>query len=262
MIAKPKGGVSVFGDIIMRWLIGDMGIPGDYTYKGIHLWSAAAVTAVFLLTAVIGWRLKDGGNRTLLRSIAVFQLGFEVFWRVVYLTVKGDSLLCWWPLYPCNLGGVLIPVFALLSLRRGKQLFYLFGFVGGVLTFAYPDGIFCSSVLSFPILKSILQHTGLLLIPALEYISGSYRPSLRDLGWVVCGCCIHVINSEVISRVLGFTGDYMFFRSGMPFVIPGVPQFITLSVFAFLVLTALSFLCNVKDSVSFLKECTKTKSRR
>ena len=116
----------------------------------------------------------------------------------------------------------------------------------------------CSDVLSFPILKSILQHTGLLLIPALELIGGTYRPSLKDMGWVTSGCLIHLLNCEVVDRLLGFTGDYMFFRSGMPFVIPGIPQGITLSVFAFLVLSLLSFLCDIKGSIQWLKDLTKS----
>ncbi len=250
----------MLSDIIRRWLIGDMGTPGEYMYQGIHLWSAAAVMGLFALTVLLGFRLRgsEKTSKRLLNSIAAFQLFFEIFWRLIYLFVKGDSVLCWWPVYPCNLGGILVPIFALTSSRRGKRLFYLFGFVGGVLTFAYPEGIFCSNVLSFPILKSILQHTGLLLIPALEYVSGNYRPSIKDLGWIVCGCFVHIFNCEVISRLLGFTGDYMFFRSGLPFVIPGVPQFITLSVFAFLVLTMLSILCDIKGSKQFVKSLKKT----
>lgn len=241
---------------IRCWLIGNMGTPGEYMYQAIHLWSAAVVAAVFIMAILLGRYLRHNprASRILLVSVALFQLFFEVFWRFVYLFVKGDSILCWWPIYPCNLGGVLIPIFALTGWRRGKQLFYLFGFVGGVLTFAYPEGIFCSDILSFPILKSILQHTGLLLIPGLEYVSCSYRPTLKDLGWVVCGCFIHVLNCEVISRLLGFTGDYMFFRSGLPFVIPGVPQFITMSVFALILLSLLSFLCDICGSIAFIKQ--------
>ena len=252
--------IFLFRDILRRWLIGDMGTSGQYMYEDIHLWSIAVVAAVLILTVTLGYRLRHNpkANRTFLVSIALFQLFFEVFWRLIYVFVKGDSLLCWWPMYPCNLGGVLIPIFALTAFRRGKQMFYLFGFIGGVLTFAYPEGIFCSDALSFPILKSILQHTGLLLIPALEYVSGSYRPTLKDLGWVVCGCFVHIFNCEVITRLLGFTGDYMFFRSGLPFVIPGVPQFITLSVFAFLVLAILSFLCDIKGSKQFLRSLKKS----
>jgi len=106
-------------------------------------------------------------------------------------------------------------------------------------------------VMVFPIVKSILQHTGLLLIPVLEWIWNRYRPTLKDMGWVLGGCLVHVINCEVITRLLGFTEDYMFFRSTMPFVIPGVPQWITLTVFGTLVLALLSFLSGLgsKNSV-------------
>lgn len=242
-----------------RWLIGDMGTPGEYMYQPIHLYSTAVVLAIFLALVVITLRFRKdpGKSRKLLLGISIFQLIFEIGWRLIYLFVKGDSLVNWWPMCPCNLGGILIPLFAILNCKRGKQMFYLFGFVGGCLTFAMPDGIFCTDVLVFPVLKSILQHTGLLMIPAVELISGIYRPSLKDLGWVVGGCLIHLFNCEVIDRLLGFTGDYMFFRSDMPFVIPGVPQWITLSVFAMLVLALLSFLCDIKGSLRFLKRTNK-----
>ena len=253
--------IFLFRDILRRWLIGDMGTSGQYMYEDIHLWSIAVVAAVLILTVSLGYRLRHNpkANRTFLVSIALFQLFFEVFWRLIYVFVKGDSLLYWWPMYPCNLGGILLPIIALANHKRGKQMFYLFGFVGGVLTFAMPDGIFCNDTYVFPILKSVLQHTGLLLIPVLEYISGDYRPSLKDMGWVIAGCIVHLINCEGIDRLLGFTGDYMFFRSGMPFVIPGVPQFITLSVFAVLVLALLSFLCDIKASLALLRNRTAIK---
>ena len=240
---------------LRRWFTGDMGTPGEYMYQSIHLWTVTVVAALFLFTVFAGHRLRHNTRtcRKLLTAIALFQLFFEIFWRLVYVFIKGDSLLCWWPVYPCNLGGVLIPVLALCDWQKGKKMFYLFGFVGGALTFAYPQGIFTSDALSFPILKSILQHTGLLLIPALEYVSGRYRPSLRDLGWVVSGSFIHIFNCEVITRLWGFTGDYIFFRSGLPFVLPGVPQFVTLSVFAFFVLALLCFLCDAKSSLACLK---------
>jgi uncharacterized membrane protein YwaF len=243
------------------WLIGNMGTPGEYIYQGIHIWSTVAVIVCFAAVCMVGIRFrKDTAvSRKLLTGVAVFQLAFEILWRLIYFFVKGAALKELWPMYPCNLGGVLLPLFVLFDWKRGKQLFYLFGFVGGVLTFAMPDGIFTSDVLVFPILKSILQHTGLLLIPAMELISGSYRPTLKDMGWVVTGGMIHILNCEVIDRLLGFTGDYMFLRSGLPFVIPGVPKPVTISVFAALVFSLLSFLCDIKGSRQFLKDLKKIK---
>lgn len=246
-------------DLVRRWLIGDMGIQGEYQYQAIHLYSALAVAAACVIVALVGCsrKVETKKKQQLLRLIAVFQLAFEVFWRAIYVTVKGDSILCWWPLYPCNLAGILLPILALCNWETGKKMFYLFGFVGGVLTFAIPDGIFCRDVMSFPILKSVLQHTGILLIPILEYSMGSFRPTLKHMGWTVGGLLIHLLNCEGIDRLLGFTGDYMFFRSGLPFVIPGVPQAITLSVFALLVLVALCFASDPRGSWETVKSITK-----
>jgi uncharacterized membrane protein YwaF len=247
---------SVFKD----WLTGNMGIGGDYIYTAIHWWTLAAVLAICGLVFGIAFakRQNTAIGRRILVVVAVFQLSFEILWRLIYVFVAGDSVRNWWPMYPCNLGGILLPIFALTNCKKGKQMFYLFGFVGGVLTFAMPDGIFSNNIFVFPILKSVLQHTGLLLIPVLEYISGEYRPTLKDIGWVILGCLVHIVNCEGIDRLLGFTGDYMFFHSGLPFVIPGVPQFITISVFALMVFILLCFLSDIKGSVKFLKSMRKS----
>ena len=241
---------------ITDWLTGNMGTAGEYQYQAIHGYTAGIVFAVLLAVCCLARtkRLNKRQKRGILVAICVFQLSFEMLWRLVYLLVKKDSMLCWWPVYPCNLGGILVPVISLKGWKPGKRLFYLFGFVGGVLTFALPEGIFCSDVMTFPILKSVLQHTGLLLIPCFEHASGTYRTSLRDYGWVVAGGFVHIFNCEIIDRLLGFTGDYMFFRSGMPFVIPGVPQFLTLSVFAALVLAALCYLSDPAGSVECIRK--------
>jgi uncharacterized membrane protein YwaF len=258
MAKNPDGGVDMW-EVVRRWLIGDMGAQGEFQYQAIHIYTVLVVAAVCLVAFILGYSKKMNMKykHRLLAGIAVFQLAFEIFWRLIYVTVKGDSILCWWPLFPCNLGGILLPIIALCNWEKGKKMFYLFGFVGGVLTFAIPDGIFCRDVMCFPILKSVLQHTGILLIPILEYSMGTFRPSLKHVGWVIGGLLIHLFNCEVITRWLGFTGDYMFFRSGLPFVIPGVPQAITLSVFALLVLVALCFASDPKGSWDTFKSIKK-----
>lgn len=247
-------------EALRRWLVGDLGVQGEFQYQSIHLYTVLVVAALCVLAALLGSasRLDAARKRRILAGVSIFQLSFELLWRIIYITVKGDSLLCWWPAFPCNVGGIVIPIIALCNWERGKKMFYLFGFVGGVLTFALPEGIFCRDVMSFPILKSVLQHTGLLLIPILEYTQGSFRPTLRHMGWVILGLLLHLLNCEVITRWLGLTGDYMFFRSGLPFVIPGVPQAITLSVFALLVLVALSFASDWKGSAQCLKSKKQT----
>ncbi len=243
---------------IYNWLIGNMGTPGEYSYGTMHLLSVLAVVCTVAATVLFSCskKISPRHKRRLLIAISVFHLAFEILWRVIYLLVKKAPVTALWPMYPCNLGGLLLPVIALCNWKSGKRLFYLFGFVGGCLTFALPDGIFCSDVLTFPILKSILQHTGLLLIPVLEYAAGGYRPKLQDLPWTLAGCLVHILNCEGIDRLLGFTGDYMFLRGDLPFVIPGVPQFITMSVFGAIVLALLSFLSDIPGSLKGKKDKT------
>ena len=242
-------------ELFIDWLIGNMGTQGEYSYTPMHYITTGIVVAAVVLLGLVAWLCRNNPKsaRAWLVGVCSFQLTFEVGWRLIYWLIKGDSPLCWWPMYPCNLNGLLIPIAALCKSQRMKKLFYLFGFVGGVLTFALPDGIFSTDVFVFPILKSVLQHTGLLIIPVMELVGGSYRPSLRHMGWVTAGCLIHIFNCEVLDRLLGFTGDYMFLRGDLPFVIPGVPQWITMLVFGFVVLCILSFLCDIQDSCRFLR---------
>lgn len=243
-------------DMMYRWLIGDMGEPGDFQYQAIHGWTVAVVAAVLAVIVFLGLtgKINARGKRKILVGIAVFHVMFEVAWRLIYFLVRGDELRNWWPVWPCNLSGVLVPIIALCNWKTGKRMFYLFAFVGAILTFALPENIFTSSVMVFPIVKSVIQHTGILLIPVYEYCTGTYRPRLKDMGWVVAGLLVHLLNCEGISRLLGFTGDYMFMRGEMPFVIPGVPQFLTVSVFALLVLVGLSLLCELPGRIKKNKE--------
>ena len=145
-------------ETIYRWLIGDMGVQGEYAYGTMHLVCTAIVA---LLTAAVAlWAIKNQHKteavRKLLVIICVTQAIFEVVWRLIFFFVMKAPASELWPYYPCNLGGVLIPIIGLLNWKRGKQIFYLFGFVGGILTFAIPNGIFSASIFVFPILKSVM----------------------------------------------------------------------------------------------------------
>ncbi len=237
------------------WLVGNIGNEGEFQYQKIYWITLIIVILFFILSCVLGSlkKLNSKQKKIILYSIAIFQLTFEIGWRLIYFFVKKSQLVDLWPMYPCNLGGIIVPIVALMNNKMGKRIFYVFGFVGACLTFALPEGIFCRDVMVFPILKSVLQHTGLLLIPAFEFTSKSYRPSVKDYPFVIIGCLIHVVNCEGIDRLFGLNEDYMFFRSGLPFVIPGVPQWITLSVFAAIVLYILCFVLNIKESITYYK---------
>ena len=217
------------------WLYGQNGLPGDYDYTMIHFVSVGVIVALTVILALIAGskKINQKTKRVILICIASFQLTFEVVWRIVYLC-RGDTLLSLWPFYACNLNGILVPIAALSNNKTMKEMFYAFGFVGGILTMIMPQGIFYDAYFTFPILKSLLQHTGLLFIPVFEFVSGSFRPQLKNFWLALLGMLIHVINSVGISAMLGYPGDYLYFNSGLPFVIPGVPGWIVMSVTAIL----------------------------
>lgn len=251
-------------DVFVNWLIGNMGTPGSYEYGEMHLIVVAVVAVGVVLCAIIGAskRISDKSKRKMLIGIAVFQLVFEVLWRVIYITVKKCQWVELYPMYPCNLNGILVPIACLLDNKILKKMFYLFGFIGGILTFAIPDGIFSTSVFVFPIMKSVLQHTGLLFIPVFEYASKKYVPNIKDFFWTMLGTIIHFVNAEIIDiKVLGLDGDYMFYRSGLPFVIPGVSQYITLTVFGIIVIVALLLVSDVKVTKEVFGKKNKKKVR-
>ena len=76
------------------------------------------------------------------------------------------------------------------------------------------------------------------------------------------GTIIHFVNAEIIDiKVLGLDGDYMFYRSGLPFVIPGVSQYITLTVFGIIVIVALLLVSDVKVTKEVFGKKNKKKVR-
>ena len=81
--------------MFINWLIGELGTPGEYQYQGIHLISTGVVLLVLALVIFLGRsrRITDKGKRIILRAIAIFQLVFEVTWRLIYLFVKFNERL-------------------------------------------------------------------------------------------------------------------------------------------------------------------------
>ena len=229
------------------------GTPGDYSYGTTHLVAMGILIALTIILSIVAAKRGQKVTYIILLTLAIFQLVFEVFWRIWYLSL-GDPVNTIWPLYPCNLAGILVPLAVVTNNVTLKKMFYLFGFLGGIITFAIPQGIFNVEVLTFGILKSILQHTALILIPVIEYVSGTFRPAIKDFWWLFLGLIIHTINSECISLLIDLPGDYMFFRSDLPFVIPGIPQFITLSVFGLLVIILLNMALDPKGTRELMQK--------
>ncbi|HZK39195.1 MAG TPA: YwaF family protein [Clostridia bacterium] len=231
---------------------GNGGVPGDFAYGKIHLGAVAALIVVTLLMCIIGSKLSTKNRRKVLIVAAALSFGFEIFWRGVWIG-RGVPVLETWPLYPCNFAGVLVPLIAFSNNKTLKEIFYVFAFIGGIVTFVYPEDIFVNSVLNFSILKSILQHTAIIFIPVFEYFTGQFKPQFKKVWLAIIGLFVNLFNSEYISRFLGIEGDFIFLRSGLPFVIPGVPQVFILGTIAIVVMVAFYAVLDRKGSRAVLR---------
>lgn len=233
---------------------------GDYSYGFIHLCFVFGII-VFVLYVSNNYKTEQS-RKKIIRTIAIFQITFEILWRVITISLYGFNLFYLYPFYPCNLNGIIVPIVALYGNKKQKDLFYLFAVIGAIVTFSYPQGIFNFDILTFGILKSMLQHTGIFIIPILEYVFRFYKPKFKNTIYVFIGTFIHVGNSVLIPYLLGMQNtDYMFFNSGLPFTINGVPGFITLSIFAAIILVLVSYFTDIELVKSNFSKILKKKTK-
>lgn len=231
---------------------GEGGVEGDFSYGLIHILSIVFVVASCIILTVMGTKMNKENKRKTIILLATFGIGFEVFWRIVYL-INGSPLIDLYPFYPCNLAGILIPLIALSNKRMLKEVFYLFALIGGIVTYVMPEGVFVYQVLTFGILKSILQHWAIIVIPVFEFVNKIFRPKFKYFYLTIIGMLVHLINSEFVPKMFGiFKTDYIFLYSGLPFVIPGVPGWLTLSVFGMLVVVLVYALLDIKGCKKLL----------
>lgn len=199
------------------------GVPGEFAYGKMHLISVIILIVVTVLMCIVGSKMSRQNQRKVVVVVSVFALAFEVFWRGVWVG-RGVPLAETWPLFPCHLGAVLVPLIALLNNKTLKEIFYVFAFLGGIVTFFYPLEVFTNSVLNFDIVKNLFHHMLIIFIPVFEFFTGQFKPKFKRVWLGLLAMFFHLLNSEYFSRILGLDGDYIFLRSGIPFVIPGVPQ--------------------------------------
>ena len=223
-------------------------------------WPTLCLVSFVLVSLIVFCTIKKipyKVKQNVLIGIAIFQIFFEIFWRIIFIVFKGATFTTLWPMYPCNLGGIIVPIICLLNSKKGKDLFYVFAFVGACLSFALPGTMYSFDFMAFPLLKSALQHTGILIIPAMEYAMGKYKTSIKEFPLLFVGCLIHFLNCEGIDEWLGLdptTNDYMYLRQGYPFEIPGIPSpFVTIT-FALIIFAILLFVLGPRESINEVKK--------
>ena len=214
---------------------GEGGVVGDFAYGKVHLSAVIILLLSLIVFSLAGKRMPKKAQRLIIFTASVFFLVFEIFWRIIYIK-RGVGWQELYPFYPCNIAGILVPIIALSKNKTLKEMFYVFAFIGGLITFVYPEEIFTNQYLNFPILKSILQHAGIIFIPVFEYFTENYKPRLKGYFLSILGLFVYLLNSACVPKLFSLKNtDYIFLHSGLPFTIEGVNQIFILAPIAFIV---------------------------
>ena len=218
---------------------------GNYEYKTIHI---LAILFTISLAVILPIYFKNKSEKSLwrfLQSLAALTLITYISRRVISFTLGGNHsfdnfIRTFWLFYLCNINTVILSVMILVKAKKGYEYVMITGFIGGVVTFLIPDGIYIDKYLTFSIFDSVLSHFILVVVPPIFIVKKIWRPNYKKSWQVILGMLVVVFNVEVVQRL--FFGnnyiDYLFFHSDMPFVIKKHPelQFLVISSLFLIVL--------------------------
>lgn len=216
---------------------------GDYTYGATHI-----ISIVFVIFSVIlfSYLLRNKSEKYVLgkmKIIAAVCLTIYIVRRILDYDNAKSFIENFWPFYLCNINTIFLSITILFDIKKGRDFFLVTGLIGGIFTFLIPDGIFVDRYLTFPILDSIMSHYVIVVVPMVLLLTGTHVLYFKNIYQVFVGLLVVVFNAEVLQKLLfDKSFDYLFFRSTIPFTIPGVPQFIILSSLAIILVMLVYYL--------------------
>jgi uncharacterized membrane protein YwaF len=206
---------------------------GEYAYQTTHLLS---ILAVIVSVIWFTYRLQNHPKEAVFKKmkiIAIIGLSIYLIRRSLWLVNNPNILEVYWPFYLCNINTIFLSVWILFGFRKGLDFLIVTGLLGGLFTFAIPDGIFTDRYLTFGIIDSIMSHYTIVVIPLVLLFTKAHKLELRNLYHVAIGLVLTLVNTELIQRLFFQKNfDYLFLRGTIPFTIPNVPQFLIISVLA------------------------------
>jgi len=210
-------------------------VPGDFTGGTIH-----TISLVLLIASCIVFPAFLIGKGE--KKVHRWMKGIALSMLVVYFARRGIDIIRganWierlWPFYLCNVNTVFIGLCVLFDWKRGREFLFVTGLIGGLFTFAIPQGIYSDRFLTLAVLDSIYSHYGIIVIPVVYFATGTMNLRFSNIWKVFAGMLLALFNVEVLQRLLLTEyHDYLFLHSDLPFTIPGVPQFFILAGLCFI----------------------------
>lgn len=205
-------------------------VSGDYTYKTTHI----IVLVLLILSCIIlpiVFKNKREKAVKFNRIIGIIMISIYIIRRICVI-ISSKNIWDFYPFYLCNISTI---VCFIVSLRGKYSKFADFclinGIIGGILTFAMPQGIFTDKYLTVHILDSVISHVGIILIPLVAWSAGLHRIHIKNIWINMIGLALVVFNVEVIQRVFFHRHiDYLFLGESCPIKIPGIPSFLVMGV--------------------------------
>ena len=212
-------------DFLRKFMIDGFN-PGDYTLGTVHQLSLY-ISLAFIVILVVLLRNKDAlyvHNK--MKIIAYVTIIVYIIRRIVRVYTGTGFIEAFWPFYLCNVNTILLSIYMIFDIKKGKDFIMITGISGAVLAFVIPYGIFNDQYLTLSILDSVLSHFEIVAIPIVLMATKAYELNVKRGVFVILGLLVLTVNVEFLQPLLiNQQVDYLFLDGDLPFTIDGVNQF-------------------------------------
>jgi len=216
---------------------------GDFTSGSVHN-ASLAFSAISIIAIILLLRKKDSAYiHGKMKIIAYFTITIYLLRRGIRVYQGEGFIEAFWPFYICNVNTVLLSIWIIFDIKKGKDFMMITGMSGAVLAFIIPQGIFNDRYLTLSILDSVLSHYEIVAIPIILMATKAYELDIKKSYIVILGLLLVALNVEVLQPILiNEQVDYLFLDGTLPFTIKGVNQFFIMFASALVYVYSIYFL--------------------
>ncbi len=204
---------------------------GDYTYGFVHITFLVLMLISLFIVPFLLHRKSSGTINRIVKILGIIMLSIYFTRRLIQVFKGGNIISSLYPFYLCNVCTILVGLCAIFKWKHIREFAFVAGIIGGIVTFAFPQGIFTDRYINFNVLDSVTSHWGIILIPIIMWTTGECKLEFKNIWKVFVGTVIVFINVQFLQYPLvGTRFDYLFLGDNMPLQIPGIPTFLIMPI--------------------------------
>lgn len=115
----------------------------------------------------------------------------------------------------CGFSTMVYPLFMVLKNKAFKDYMYFVGGFFALHSMVYPNNIEGDPIFAYNTIRFFFAHTILVMIPILLIAWKMHRPSIKNIGWMICFVLIGAMYNVTISSVHYYTGTTSYLRNYM-----------------------------------------------